>query len=129
MGKSVKTICIVLFCLIGLTTCEQTKSPKAITKAALEEIKKKDYEKALFIFLGESEDKETKEVVALLSSKMTGSNQVDEIKSFRIIEETISGDTAVVEAKVTYADGTEKNETFKYVKDEKGKWRLDIKLK
>ena len=106
-------------------------SPAGIEKAIYRQFQKGNYDAGMKIYFENStagENEKQDEVIKVFSEKQQESLEAKGgIKKFQIIEENIdeSGETAIVVTKIIYGDGSEKEETTKYVKVG-GKWKISI---
>jgi len=104
-------------------------SPADIEKAIYSQFQKGNYEAGIKIYFENSTAEKTEEqseIIKAFAEKQKESFEAKGgIKKFEIIEETIdeSGETAIVVTKITFGDGSEKEERNKYVKVD-GKWKI-----
>ena len=104
-------------------------TPAGIEKSIYSQFQKGNYEKGMELYFNNMAGAETEkqdEMIKALAEKAKQSFEAKGgIKDFEVIEETIdeSGEKAVVVSKITYGDGTEKQETNKYVKVD-GQWKI-----
>ena len=128
---------LVKFFLVGIIAVTAVNcggsagnSPASIEKAIYSQFQKGNDEAGIKIYFENSTAEKTEkqdEMIKAFAEKQKESIEAKGgIKSFEIIEETIdeSGETAIVVTKITYGDGTDKEEKNKYTKVE-GKWKIN----
>jgi hypothetical protein len=134
--KNVKCFFIATTLALFTVSCgSDGNSPAGIEKAMYTQLQKGNYEKAVEILFDNldngKEDVNTDEKAEAIKAFAGKAKKSDEakggIKSFEIIEEKISedGNSATVETKITYGNGTEDTNTSKYVKKD-GKWKVSL---
>ncbi|MDR3269608.1 MAG: DUF4878 domain-containing protein [Tannerella sp.] len=133
---SLVSLSMVAF-LFVMTSCGSKQgTPSGIVKAMYGQLQKGNYEKAIEIMFENATDKnekadaeQIKESVKAFAAKAQESIEEKEgIRSFEIVKETVAedGKSAQVTVKVTYGDGSTKEDTNKFVKNEAGKWEMNI---
>lgn len=103
---------------------KKAATPEDTAKTALEALKKNDYKAFVNTYNLSDDDKQM--LVSVIEEKMK--EQMDEkggIKSYEVGEAQIDGENAVVNSKITYADGSEEDMTFNLVNVD-GKWLQEM---
>jgi hypothetical protein len=121
---------VMAFAVMTLVSCGGGggNTPTKTVKNYFDDIKAGKYEKAMEYY---NVDESGMAQLKMLAGKHEEAmNEKGGITSTEIISETISedGETATVEAKVTYGNGTVEENTFKLVKAD-GEWKLDLSSK
>ena len=127
---------LLLFTLVSLafTSCNQD-SPGAACKAYMEKLKNGDYKGCAQGFAidetksAEENEQMTAMIEGILKDKAEkGLQEKGGIKDIQILNETVSedGNTASVNMKFVYGDGTEKEDTQEMVK-QNGVWKMQFK--
>ena len=105
-------------------------SPADIEKAIYSQFQKGNYEAGMKIYFENSTAEKTEEqdeiIKAFAEKQKESFDAKDGIKKFEITENIDeSGESATVVTKITFGDGSEKEETTKYVKVD-GKWKISV---
>jgi ABC-type glycerol-3-phosphate transport system substrate-binding protein len=109
-------------------------SPSGITKSIYSQFQKGNYEKGVEVFVAhldsdnEGTAEEKQQFIKGFTEKAKASmDEQGGIKSFEIVKETISEDgvQATVETKITYGNGSTKDESLKFVKKD-GAWKISL---
>lgn len=135
MKKLAITVCALAMALM-MTSCGGNTPQKAAEKA-VECIQDENYEGYVdMIYMKPDDTKNAEDVktskqtlTALLKDKASKQKEKNGgIEKYETISEELSedGNTAVVKMKLTYGDGSEKEEDLKMRKDEKGNWKVDL---
>ncbi|GHT07223.1 hypothetical protein AGMMS49525_16290 [Bacteroidia bacterium] len=137
--KKVMSLLVAVLAMLAVSSCGGGKSPADIEKSIYTQFQKGNYEKGLDIYFAnidqgdEAKDQGQKQVDAQIkalaekvkASAAQGFEIKAGVKSFEILEETIAedGETATVQTKIIYGDGSEDTQSSKYVK-RGGKWKI-----
>ncbi len=121
----------IMYAFVG---CGSANTPTGVAEATLKCIQKGDTKGYVdLIYLKDNESgtvaEQKEQLVALLSSKMTKTIEMKQgLKSWEFVSEEISeeGDRAKVVAKLFWGDGSEDEQSFDTIKDENGKWMLNV---
>lgn len=132
--KKVFLMLVVAAAMFAFTACGGGNSPKSVAEEAMSALQSKNYDKFVdcaYIKVKEGEDPEAakKAISGMLQSKAESTyGKKGGFKSYEILSETIdkSGNKAVVTVKMVFGNGEEKEEECKMIKDENGKWKMDI---
>jgi hypothetical protein len=127
----------VVALLFVMTSCSSKQyTPSGIVKAIYGQLQKGNYEKAIEIMFEnatnkdeKTDAKQIKETVKAFAEKVKGSiEEKGGLRSFEIVKETIAedGKSAQVTVKATYGDGSTEEDTNRFVKNEDGKWEMNI---
>ncbi|MDR2556355.1 MAG: DUF4878 domain-containing protein [Bacteroidales bacterium] len=130
------------------TSCNNANAPTTpagIEKAMYEELLKGNYEQAMTVYFNNVEnmvfepldsnitlEDSRKEYITEFAKKTKESYDAKGgLKSYEIVKEEIfeDGNTAIVETKLVYGNGTEETDTTKYVKKDDGTWNISGDLK
>ncbi|MBQ7572024.1 MAG: DUF4878 domain-containing protein [Bacteroidaceae bacterium] len=129
-----KLISAALVCIAAclMAACSSGQSPKATVEKYATAVMKGDYRTALeqVAFKGTPEEvARTREQYASLCEEKTkeGMKDSDRLSAFTIDNEQVDdeGGTAIVTTTMTYADGHQKTDDVKLVKDDDGQWLID----
>jgi hypothetical protein len=112
----------------------QTPTPSSIEKTLYDQIQKGDHEQAMTVLFDnldtdEEERIEKEEFIAEFSQKSRESYEAQGgLKSYEIIAEEISenGDTARVQTKMIYGDGTADTNSTEYIRKHDGTWKISL---
>jgi hypothetical protein len=138
MKKLVSLVSLsVVALLFVMTSCgSKQDTPSGIVKAIYGQLQKGNYENAIEIMFENASNKnektdakQIKESVKAFAAKAKESmDEKGGVSSFEIVNETIAedGKSAQVTVKTTYGDGSTDEETNKFVKNEDGKWEMNI---
>ena len=127
-----------LIALFVLGSCSKSNTPRSVAEQSLQCLKEKKYDKYVDLVYFEEEAKGNKELLKkrkaetkdLIQNKYNASvQQFGAITDFTYIDEEVKDSTAVVNMKVTYSSGTEKDQKVKLKMLPNGKWRVDTKGK
>ncbi|GAP71480.1 hypothetical protein SAMD00024442_129_3 [Candidatus Symbiothrix dinenymphae] len=117
-----------------VASCGGGNSPADIEKSVYSQIQKGNYEKGVEILFDNLDGDKTptaEEKMQFVNGFSEKAKQSMEakggVKSFEIVEEVISEDgaSATVKSKITYGDGSTKEESSKYVNKD-GKWKFTL---
>jgi hypothetical protein len=105
----------------------QLSSPGETAEIFIQRLKDGDYEAAYDLIAEESQDALAKSGgIEMIARSMEGTNNLfGGFDSLEILSENINGDSAIVNVRVTYGDGTTRTQTSRLVKKE-GAWKLVI---
>lgn len=133
--KKIATLFGIIALVLMMTSCGNT--PTSVAEKSVKCLQNKDYKGYVdLIYYSEEDEKSPEELekgketlVALMEDK--AGNEMKKnggIKSYETVSEEISenGKTATVTMKLTYGDGTSKEEAFKLRKNSDDKWRIDV---
>lgn len=133
--KKIATLFGIIALVLMMTSCGNT--PTSVAEKSVKCLQNKDYKGYVdLIYYSEEDEKSPEELekgketlVALMEDK--AGNEMKKnggIKSYEAVSEEISedGKTATVTMKLTYGDGTSKEEAFKLRKNSDDKWRIDV---
>lgn len=134
--KKVATLFGIIAMILAMASCS-SNTPAGVAEKSVKCIQEKDYKGYVdLVYFNEkdSTSKEDKEkikemLVSLMEEKADSEyKKTGGIKSFETVSEEISEDekTAKVVMKLTYGNGTSKEENIKLRKDADGNWRIDI---
>lgn len=135
MKKLAITVCALAMALV-MTSCGGNTPQKAAEKA-VECIQDENYEGYVdMVYMKPDETKNADDVknskqmlTALLKDKASKQKEKNGgIEKYETLSEEMAedGNTAVVRMKITYGDGSEKEEDVKMRKDENGDWKVDM---
>lgn len=135
MKKLAITVCAFALALV-MTSCGGNTPQKAAEKA-VECIQDENYEGYVdMVYMKPDETKNAEDVknskqmlTALLKDKASKQKEKNGgIEKYETLSEEMAedGNTAVVKMKITYGDGSEKEEDVKMRKDENGDWKVDM---
>ena len=125
---------IAVVTIVTMWSCSGVNSsPTSVSEAAIKCMQDKDFEGYVDLMYvkekkGKSVEKQKQELLALIAEK--GDKMIEKkngIQSWEIISEEIAedGNSAKVNAKIIYGDGSSEDQTFKTCKTEDGKWMID----
>jgi hypothetical protein len=137
--KKTMSFVIAAAVMVFAASCGGSKSnsPADIEKTIYAQFQKGNYEKGMELYFANidgdsskdiSTDDKAKEAEMVKAFAAKAKESIDAkggIKNFEIVAETISedGETARVESKTTYGDGSTQDQTSKYVKKD-GEWKI-----
>ncbi|MBR1687891.1 MAG: DUF4878 domain-containing protein [Prevotella sp.] len=114
-------VCVIAF---AVASCAGGNTPSAVATKAMECAMQKDYKGLVDLFdIPEEKAAEKEQLVQLFEQKGSSAPKVE---SFKVLDETIDGDKAVVKMEVTDKDGKTDTSDMKLVKNDKGEWKLDM---
>ena len=130
--KKLITAALVCIAVCLVSACSSGKSPKATVEKYAAAVIKGDYRTELeqVAFKGTPEEvTQMREQYASLLEEKTkeGLKDSDRLSSFTVDDEQIDEEngTATVTTTMTYADGHQKTDDVRLVKDESGAWLID----
>jgi uncharacterized alkaline shock family protein YloU len=134
MFKVKSILAVAAIALLAASCGGGSNSPSGITKSIYSQFQKGNYEKGVEVFVAhldsdeEGTAEEKQQFIKGFTEKAKASmDEQGGIKSFEIVKETISEDgvKATVETKVTYGDGSTKDESLGFVKKD-GAWKISL---
>lgn len=132
--KKVILFSALFVCGLVLFSCsKKANTPSAVVEKALKCIQEKDFEGYLDLVYFKDAQKdpaklkeEKAQLLSLLESKMPQAlDKNGGIKEYKITEETIEEDKAVVKYHLVWGNGEEKDDDMVLVKTEEGEWMLN----
>jgi predicted small secreted protein len=123
--KKLAIILAVAAGLVALAACSNTNTPEGVAKKAITALQKGDYDTYASTFDLSSSDQ--KWLAAMAEEKVAKEmNEKGGIKSFKVTDSTINGDSATVTVHVVYKNGEEEDQHMSYVKvDDQWKQKMN----
>lgn len=115
-----------------LWSCGPANTPSAVAEKACKCVQNEDYEgyvELMDLKETKNQESEKQQFVAMLREKGTKTMEKKQgIKSYKVESEEISedGNSATVNMKVVYGDGSEDTSKIKLVKNDKGEWKISF---
>lgn len=115
-----------------LWSCGPANTPSAVAEEACKCVQNEDYEgyvELMDLKETKNQESEKQQFVAMLREKGTKTMEKKQgIKSYKVESEEISedGNSATVNMKVVYGDGSEDTSKIKLVKNDKGEWKISF---
>lgn len=115
-----------------LWSCGPANTPSAVAEEACKCVQNADYEgyvELMDLKETKNQESEKEQFVAMLREKGTKTMEKKQgIKSYKVESEEISedGKSAIVKMKVVYGDGSEDTNKIKFVKNDKGEWKVSL---
>ena len=115
-----------------LWSCGPANTPSAVAEEACKCVQNEDYEgyvELMDLKETKNQESEKQQFVAMLREKGTKTMEKKQgIKSYKVESEEISedGNSATVNMKVVYGDGSEDTNKIKLVKNDKGEWKVSL---
>ena len=130
MRKLMRFFLVGVIALAAVNCGGSGTTPASIEKSIYSQFQKGNYEKGIKLYFENLADagamgKQDEMISAFAEKAKESFDAKGGIKDFEIIEERIddSGEKAVVVSRITYGDGTEKEESNKYIKVDE-QWKI-----
>lgn len=128
----IKKALILALTLVGLAGCGNSNTPSAVAEEAVGYIQDGKYEKYVdLLYVKEGSDpkrteQEKQMIAGLLQDKFEKTKEKNGgIQSYEVLSEEVQDSTAVVQMKVVYGNGDEKEDKISLRKNSDGDWRID----
>jgi hypothetical protein len=116
---------LAIVLVFSMTGCSSS-SPSSVVKNFYKYTINEEYEKAASLFSQSAIDQFG---IAKIEMIIQQQNEIlmsmGGIQNFEVVDETIIEDNAMVQVKITFADGQEETDTVNLVKED-GKWKIDL---
>jgi hypothetical protein len=134
--RIVSSFLVAAFIIVAAVGCGGLggDTPTSITKSIYSQLQSGNYEKGIEVFTSYLDSDKTptaeekKQFIEGFSAKAKDTmDKKGGVKSFTIVNETISSDgiSATVEAQVTYGNGKTEEEKLKFIKKD-GQWKINL---
>lgn len=132
MKKVFMSLCVLAMALMMVSCGSDSNTPSAVAEKYMKCAIDQDVEGLInLMYFGDDVTKEQKDAfVAILKASMKSEDNElgklkDEVKDFKVLEEKIDGDKAVVKLEATNKDGEKDTQEVKMKKDKDGNWLID----
>jgi phosphoribosylformimino-5-aminoimidazole carboxamide ribonucleotide (ProFAR) isomerase len=135
MRKFFNVLMVAAIALFAANCGGSSNTPAGIEKAIYSQLQKGNYEKAVTLYFDnldgakeyDSAEEKAEEIKAFAEKTQQSDEAKGGLKSFEIVNETISEDglSTILETKAVYGDGSEQTKKSKYVNID-GVWKLSL---